>query len=360
MSEKWTCEKAWKWQGEKPWIVGCNFVPADCINAIEIWQEEGFDGVLRAAECEIRLAAEIGMNSVRMILPFHVWKYQRKGFLERLERMLAMLDGHGVTLVPIFFDDCGRGPVECYSEKVHFGRQPEPVKGCHGGYAPVKKMDSINPTYSYVDEPGNWPDMERFVRDVVSAHRTDERILMWDIWNEPGNSGGNGAGNVGKSMGIMEKVFAWTRQEDPVQPLTAGCWDFYGDYFRDGGCGEFTEIEKKALELSDVISWHYYGNYEKSCMLIGKLKEYRRPLFITEWLHRPFGNYVEEMLPLFKKEKIGCYNWGLVNGKTQTHEPWDWILDMDLDFGRWQHDLFYSDHTPYSEQEINLFKELTK
>ena len=36
--------------------------------------------------------------------------------------------------------------------------------------------------------------------------------------------------NVNKSMEIMEKVFHWVREMDPIQPLTAGCWDFYTDY----------------------------------------------------------------------------------------------------------------------------------
>lgn len=360
MKKIWTCEQAWEWRENHPWTVGCNYIPGCCINGTEIWQEEGFEEVLKTMQREIELAASIGMNSVRMLMPFHVWKHQRKGFLERLERVLELLEGFGFTLVPVFFDDCGRGPIELYSDEVHFGKQADPVKGWHGGYPPHKIENSVNPTYSMVDDPENWPDMERYVKEIVSLHRDDDRILMWDVWNEPGNSGSGGYGNVLKSMRVMEKAFGWIREMDPLQPLTAGCWDFYHDFFRDGKCGDLSEIEKKALELSDVISYHYYGDYEHSVKMIGFLKSYGRPLFITEWLHRPFGNNVEEHLPLFKKEGIGCYNWGLVNGKTQTHEPWDWILDMDLDFKLWQHDLFHADMTPYSPEEIEMFTRLTK
>jgi hypothetical protein len=83
-------------------------------------------------------------------------------------------------------------------------------------------------------------------------------------------------------------------------------------------------------------------------------------MIITEWLHRPFGNNVETHLPLFKREKIGCYNWGLVAGKTQTYEPWESIRNIPgLDLSKWQHDLFHADLSPYDQKEIDIFKKLT-
>lgn len=61
---------------------------------------------------------------------------------------------------------------------------------------------------------------------------------------------------------------------------------------------------------------------------------------------------------LFQREKIGCYHWGLVNGKTQTHEPWDFIRSMPaIDLTRWQHDLYYPAGSPYDPREIALFRQ---
>ena len=59
-------------------------------------------------------------------------------------------------------------------------------------------------------------------------------------------------------------------------------------------------------------------------------------------------------LPVFAEENVGCLNWGLVNGKTQTdltwgHKPGDPAPKM------WQHDLYRPDHAPYDPQELDLF-----
>lgn len=147
-----------------------------------------------------------------------------------------------------------------------------------------------------------------------------------------------------------------------IQPLTAGVWDFGDDYIKPyQGINGISDIEKKAMEISDVISFHYYGSLENTKKIIEELKVSGRPILITEWLHRPFNNNIATNICLFlKKEGIGCYNWGLVNGKTQTNEPWDVIRGIKgLNLSLWQHDLFKKDLSPYDEEEIRFFKELT-
>lgn len=360
MLSKWSQEQAWAWYENQPWIVGCNYVPSCCINATEIWQEDGFENVFPVMQKEIALAASIGLNSVRMLVPFRLWKVQRTGLLERLERFLELLATHQMTLMPVFFDDCERGPIESYSASVRLGVQPAPEPGWHGGAAPRPRDGSANPSYHLADDTQNWPFMEEFVKEIVAAHRTDPRIVAWDIWNEPGNTGAGGYGGIEKSAEAMASVFGWARAMDPVQPLTAGCWDYYQNRLEGDQFKPLTPIEALAVDLSDVVSYHYYGDYAHSVRLVESLKQYGRPLFITEWLHRPFRNFVHDHLPLFQREKIACYHWGLVNGKTQTHEPWDWIADWDLDFSQWQHDLFRSDGTPYRPDEIDLFHHLTR
>jgi hypothetical protein len=69
------------------------------------------------------------------------------------------------------------------------------------------------------------------------------------------------------------------------------------------------------------------------------------------------------MFPLFYLEKIGCWNWGLVAGKTQTYEPWEAMWQSydagngeDMDFTKWQHDLFRPSYRPYDPKEIKIIK----
>ena len=68
---------------------------------------------------------------------------------------------------------------------------------------------------------------------------------------------------------------------------------------------------------------------------------------------------VSTCLPIFKRENVGTLHWGLVNGKTQTH-LFGGCLPGTPQPKIWLHDLFKKDHTPYCEQEIDIFRELTQ
>ncbi|MRS06021.1 hypothetical protein EG832_22805, partial [bacterium] len=294
MNQRWSEQEVWAWQEKNPWILGFNYLPANCINFVEIWQEDGFEEVFQVIDRELAIAQETGFNSLRTILPFFVWKHQRAGFLNRLDRVLALAERRGITMLPVLFDDC------CVPRTVwsppKFGKQPDPVPGHHGGTVITPFDDKKEVGYNFVDEPEVLPDIEGFVKDLLRVHGKDPRVIAWDIWNEPGN--GN---RKSLSLPIMEKAFTWAREQDPIQPLTACCWG--GEFFV--GHKPMLEIELRALELSDVISFHFFGNYDRTLIMIEDMKQYHRPLLITEWLHRPLGNLIETLLPLFKKEKIG-------------------------------------------------------
>ena len=89
---------------------------------------------------------------------------------------------------------------------------------------------------------------------------------------------------------------------------------------------------------------------------------------------REFGSTFEFSLPIFKENNIGCYNWGLVAGKSQTHFSWSTILDLKkkkeegdfIEEGEsipepevWFHDILRTDGTPFDESEINFIKDIT-
>ena len=87
--------------------------------------------------------------------------------------------------------------------------------------------------------------------------------------------------------------------------------------------GSHQTVEDIILDNTDIISYHFYGDYNTHVRLIKRLKEEGRPIINTEWLGRIFNNDVFSLFPLFYMEKIGCYNWGFVAGKYQTYEPWE-------------------------------------
>jgi hypothetical protein len=72
------------------------------------------------------------------------------------------------------------------------------------------------------------------------------------------------------------------------------------------------------LELSDVLSIHYYGGGGLDAFFTQQKQKFNRPILCTEWMMRPGPGGFEGMLPLFAKHRVGWYNWGLVAGRTQT------------------------------------------
>ena len=75
-------------------------------------------------------------------------------------------------------DDCG------FSGDVpYLGPQKPPVPGKHNSQA------AASPGRDKVCDPDCWPQIERYIRDVVRQFRADKRVLLWDLYNEPGNRG---------------------------------------------------------------------------------------------------------------------------------------------------------------------------
>ena len=155
-------------------------------------------------------------------------------------------------------------------------------------------------------------------------------------------------------------MFEFVRALDPIQPLTADIWRGLDEKGR-----ATTEEERLAFDLSDVISFHHYGSYEKMVETIHYLKKSDRPVFCTEWLQRIMHNNVSEMYPLFYITNIGNYCWGFVAGKMQTYEPWEVFWEkwengegQKYDYTKWQHDLFRPNLRPYDPFEIALIKRI--
>jgi len=356
MKEKWTKEQAWQWYNARPWITGFNFIPSDTMTGIELWQEYNHDEVFKQAAKEIALAASLGFNSVRIFPPFYIWRVQHDAFIKHLDQFLDLLGKYNMTAMLILFNDCSV-PKELYKDP-DLGPQPEPVPGYFGG-SPVTPFDDDTQGgdkigYNIDDDPSMKPVIEQFVKEMGTRYGQDDRVLLWNVWNEPGNSG-----RLSKSLPMMENVFRWLRECDIKQPLAADVWGAGADhpYGWLKKPGIYAEIEEKAIELSDVISFHFYGDYTHCVQYINLLKKYDRPLFNTEWMHRPFRSIIQTHMPLFKEEKIASYFFGFVNGKSQFNYVWEFIKKLpDIDTSLWMHDIFYPDFTPYDPKEIEVIK----
>ncbi len=321
---RWPKGKILNWYEQAGVIRGCNYLPRTAVNMTEMWQAETFDPA--TIDQELGWAGKAGYNNVRVFLQYLVWKDDAEGLKERIDRFLTIADRHGIRTMLILFCDCSFAGKEPY-----LGKQDEPVPGVHNsGWVP-------SPGLKRVTDRSVWPDLEKYVKDIVGSFAKDRRVLIWDLYNEPGNSG------MGeKSLPLAEAAFAWARAAHPRQPLTTGVWTNFE-----------SPMSKRIMELSDLVSFHGYDDPAGVERKIETCRAHGRPVICTEWLLRQRGNTFESILPLFSKHRIGWYHWGLVAGRTQTYMHWGSKPNTPTP-RIWQHDTFHKDGTPYDPKEVEL------
>ena len=354
---RWSEEKICSWYNSRPWMRGCNYMSADCANRVDQWQELGFEERFKTTEEELKLMQNTGFNTVRLIPEFVVWKEEHDGFMERFERYISICDKYGISCMIVLANDCMPPKTERWS--LPFVGEQHYDWGYHGGkmHSQHSTMHTGPAPHFYLDEPESRAEYFEFVKELVTTYKDDERICVWDVYNEPGNSRRSSV-----TLPNVKALFELVRSIDPIQPLTAGVYAFNSKH--GYSINSLGEVQKYVLFNSDIISYHFYGPYNSHIKLIKWLKEYNRPIMNTEWLGRCLGNDVFSLFPLFYLEKIGCYNWGFVAGKYQTYEPWEstWSryydgTKTDIDFTKWFHDLYRPNHRPYDPNEIKLIQE---
>jgi hypothetical protein len=341
----WSKEDAKAWYAEQGWLVGCNFLTSTAINQLEMFQQESFDTA--TIDKELGWAASIGMNSVRVYLHDLLWQ-DPEGFVKRLEIFLQIAKKHNIKPLFVLFDSC-------WDPFPKTGKQRDPKPHVHNsGWVQSPGLEALKDSTQY----GR---LEQYVKGVVGKFAGDDRILGWDIWNEPDNPNTSSYGKVELQnkvdyvLPLLKKSFAWARSVNPSQPLTSGVWR--GNW---SSPDSLTAIEKVQLEESDIISFHNYENPEEFEKRIKWLQPYDRPMLCTEYMARGNGSFFQTSLPIAKKYNIGAYNWGLVDGKSQTKYAWDsWKKTYTSSPKLWFHEIFHKDGKPYDPKEVALIKELT-
>ena len=244
---RWSVEKANAWYAGQPWLVGCNFIPSTAINQLEMWQADTFDP--ETIEKELDLAGSLGFNALRVYLHDLAHAQDPEGFLDRIDRFLAACSKRKIRPMLVFFDDV-------WLQHPKIGKQPEPFPGVHNsGWLESPGLPLLK---EYPKDPELRGRLKRYVQAVLKRYGDDDRVLMWDLYNEPS---GNWAlrdeekkvlktGPVGEAcLPLLRDVYAWAREIDPGQPLTSCIYH-----------GKVTEI---ALTWTDIVTFHNYQNAER-------------------------------------------------------------------------------------------------
>jgi hypothetical protein len=290
---------------------------------------------------------------MRVFLHDLLWQQDAAGSRGRIDRFLTIASRHHIRPLLVLFDSC-------WDPSPHLGPQHPPIPGIHNsGWVQ-------SPGAAALADPSQYPRLKAYVLGVVGAFANDDRILAWDIWNEPGGVSSETYPNdelkekdkIARVTLLLPQAFAWAREANPTQPLTSGVWTV--DTSSDSG--NLGEIQQIQLAESDIISFHNYDWPESFKREVVWLRQkYNRPLICTEYMARSEGSTFDTVLPIAKQEGVGAINWGFVAGKTQTYLPWDsWQRPYVVEQPSiWFHEVLRSDGTPYRQAEVDLIRHLT-
>ena len=92
-------------------------------------------------------------------------------------QFLTIASQHHIRPLFVFFDDC-------WNADPKIGKQPEPRKSVHNsGWMQSPGAASVN-------DPSTWDRLQKYETDILTTFGQDNRVLMWDLYNEPGNGMG--------------------------------------------------------------------------------------------------------------------------------------------------------------------------
>jgi len=348
MLRKWTESEAWDWKKQTGWLRGCNFIGSDCCSRIDMWQSHNSSEHLETADRELSHCEKIGFNTVRLIVEFDVWLQERESFMQILEKYISLCDKYSQKVMIVLANEAQLCRGEKYVPKP-LGEQVYAL-GYHQGRFPLTPEQKALTPYHELERAETHDLYLDMVREIVNKYKDDGRVVCWNVFNEPGITIG-----VERSVPLIRQMFETVRECDPSQPL---CADIY--YWKD--MDHLRPNEQVCADLSDVISWHCYKPVSGFVSDYESLKRFNRPILLTEWLNRINHQDVKDIYPLLYLERIDCWCWGFVAGKTQTYEPWDSIWEQyeasggskNFDFTKWQHDLLRPNLRPYDPKELEL------
>ena len=285
-----------------------------------MWGAESFDPDTMAEE--LAWAQGGGLQRCACI-PAISGLARRSGWTERADRFLDIASGCGIKAMFIVFDDCAFAGKEPY-----LGPQDDPVPNVHNsGWTP-------SPGLQRVGDRSVWPALKDYVVDIVGSFADDERVQIWDLYNEPGNS------EMGESsLPLVEAAFAWAREADAGQPLTTSIFRMHDATWRNAYWNypmsrRFITTSRPAWKRSFSAARHMAD-----------------PCFVPNGCGDRLANGPADIADF--RAASAWYNWGLVAGRTQTYL--DWRREMNTpDNKTWQHDIFHADGSPYDQAEIKL------
>ena len=155
---------------------------------------------------------------------------------------------------------------------------------------------------------------EEYIRKIVRAFAKEERIAMWNIWNEPSTTTND---ITMRQMDWLERMVKWCRQENPIQPITSSIIWEGGEY------DTTTPYYHRRMEIERMMDIHNIHNYRflqpehtPPAEIIKRMKQMdNRPIVSSEVLARTVSGGLTRTLKLFAREHVNFSFFLLSNKK---------------------------------------------
>ncbi|HIW31528.1 MAG TPA: family 43 glycosylhydrolase [Candidatus Paenibacillus intestinavium] len=264
------------------WVQGAVFVPTNAVNQIEQWRS--YDHEIN--DRELSYAKTYGINLVRVFMHNLLWEHDKDNLLANLEDFLSLADKYDIKVELVFFDDCwGDFPI--------WGDQPLPRYGAHNSRWVEAPGDAVKADYA-----ANKEKLKQYVQGVVNAFKEDDRIAIWNVFNEPSNGESGLMDTVTKQ--IMNDARIWIKETGSTLPITSTGGQFSGGPF------------------SDFITYHpYESDYPTNPEKYGPNSE----VLADEVMNR-LTQSVPGVVENFGKQGMGFVMWELGIGRDNTRFPW--------------------------------------
>jgi hypothetical protein len=174
MSYRWSVEKAAEWQRKTGWLVGCNFVPHNAINQLEMWQAETFDPFLIDKELEMGCKS-LGFNTdARIPPPPSLGAGQQR--LPRAHRPLP------------FYCPEARHPCHAGAVRRRVGSQPAARQAARSQSTTYTTQAGYSvPGFDVLNNPDRYDTCMNMYMAWSTISSTTTRVVIWDLYNEPDN-----------------------------------------------------------------------------------------------------------------------------------------------------------------------------
>jgi len=339
----WVFDKAtkkWSKNGDA-WMVGANFVPSTAVNELQMWQVEDYDQA--TIERELGFAKDLGFNTMRVFLHNLLYDPSNPEVLfNSIDGFLNTTASMDMGIMLVLLDSC-------WNPDPALGPQPAPIPGVHNSQwvqAPGRAL--VTGPFEEFQVA-----VEPYVTAVVSRFGSDPRVLAWDLWNEPDNSGYT----PNQITPLLSAVFDWVEAAGPSQPTTTPLWTGHIHWSK---FDSLTSLQQLQISRSDVISFHHYNNVELLQHAVEQLVGYDKPLVCTEYMARGANSYFNPNMEYLQEAGVAAYNWGLVSGLTQTIYPWDSSTKpYETEPDPWFHDIMTTDGICKYPDEYTYIRNIT-